>query len=75
MLQQIKDITLGQAYTKFLKALLTHKPKTEYSIKVLVIMKINRLELTKSAVSSQEPWARILIIKNINTINIQTGTE
>ena len=54
---------------------LTHKPNTEYSIRVSVMMKINRLELTKSAVSSQDPWARILIIKNINTINMQTGTE
>ena len=54
---------------------LTHKPNTEYSIKVSVMMKIKRLELTKSAVSNQELWVRTLIIKNINTINIQTGTE
>ena len=54
---------------------LTHKPNTEYSINVSVMMNINRLEHTKSAVSNQEPCARTLIIKNINTINIQTGTE
>ena len=58
-----------------LSSFLTHKSNTEYSIKVSVMMKINRLEHTKSAVSSQDPWARILIIKNINTINMQTGTE
>ena len=54
---------------------LTHKSNTEYSIKVSVMMKINRLEHTKSAVSNQELWVRTLIIKNINTMNIQTGTE